>query len=110
MITGKVTNQHEYRESTKVIFMVTNYNIRDMEQLISSIKQDNERTCDCFENLANLSEKIKGLLEIALNIDDADRSMDSFRKLIDSIDDYAWEMKQLSNAYVLACDVKSHIC
>lgn len=90
--------------------MVTNYNISDMEQLVSSIKQDNERTCDCFENLANLSEKIKGLLEIALNIDDADRSMDSFGKLIDSIDDYAWEMKQLANAYVLACDVKSHIC
>lgn len=87
--------------------MVTNYN---MEQLVSAIKQDNERTCDCFENLANLSEKIKGLLEIALNIDDADRSMDSFGKLIDTINDYSYEMKQLANAYVLACDVTSHIC
>jgi len=90
--------------------MVTNYNISDMEQLVSSIKQDNERTCDCFENLANLSEKIKGLLQIALDFETEDMSRDCFRTLIDSIDDYAWEMKQLANAYVLACDVKSHIC
>lgn len=60
--------------------MVANYKIDDMEQLVSSIKQDNERTCDCFETLIN------------------------------TIDDYAWEMKQLANAYVQACDVKSHIC
>lgn len=90
--------------------MVTNYNISDMEQLVSSIKQDNERTCDCFENLANLSEKIKGLLQIALDFETEDMSRDYFRTLIDSIDDYAYEMKQLSNAYVLACDVTSHIC
>ena len=90
--------------------MVTNYNISDMEQLVSSIKQDNERTCDCFENLANLSEKIKGLLQIALDFETEDMSMDCFRTLIDSIDDYAYEMKQLANAYVLACDVESHIC
>lgn len=90
--------------------MVTNYNISDMEQLVSSIKQDNERTCDCFENLANLSEKIKGLLQIALDFETEDMSRDCFRTLIDSIDDYAYEMKQLANAYVLACDVTSHIC
>lgn len=90
--------------------MVTNYNISDMEQLVSSIKQDNERTCDCFENLANLSEKIKGLLQIALDFETEDMSRDCFRTLIDSIDDYAYEMKQLANAYVFACDVKSHIC
>lgn len=90
--------------------MVTNYNISDMKQLVSSIKQDNERTCDCFENLANLSEKIKGLLQIALDFETEDMSRDCFRTLIDSIDDYAYEMKQLSNAYVLACDVTSHIC
>lgn len=90
--------------------MVTNYNISDMEQLVSSIKQDNERTCDCFETLVNLSEKIKGLSQVALQFESEDRSMDCFGQLIDSIDDYAWEMKQLSNAYALACDVKSHIC
>lgn len=86
--------------------MVTNYKIDDMEQLVSSIKQDNERTCDCFENLANLSEKIRGLLQY----ESEDRTMDCFGTLIDTIDDYAWEMKQLANAYVQACDVKSHIC
>lgn len=90
--------------------MVTNYNISDMEQLVSAIKQDNERTCDCFENLANLSEKIKGLLQIALEFETEDMSRDCFRTIIDTIDDYAWEMKQLANAYVLACDVSSHIC
>lgn len=90
--------------------MVTNYNISDMEQLVSSIKQDNERTCDCFEYLANLSETIKGLTEIALQFESADMSMDYFRTLIDTINDYAWEMKQLAIAYVQACDVKSHIC
>ena len=90
--------------------MVTNYNISDMEQLVSSIKQDNERTCDCFENLVNLSETIKGLTEIALQFESVDMSMNCFRTLIDTINDYAWEMKQLANAYVQACDVKSHIC
>lgn len=90
--------------------MVTNYNISNMEQLVSSIKQDNERTCDCFENLVNLSEKIEGLLQIALDFETEDMSRDCFRTLIDSIDDYAYEMKQLANAYVLACDVTSHIC
>lgn len=90
--------------------MVTNYNISDMEQLVSSIKQDNERTCDCFENLVNLSETIKGLTEIALRFESVDMSMNCFRTLIDTINDYAWEMKQLANAYVQACDVKSHIC
>lgn len=81
-----------------------------MEQLVTSIKQDNERTCDCFENLVNLSEKIRGLLQIALQYESEDRTMDCFGTLIDTIDDYAWEMKQLANAYVQACDVKSHIC
>lgn len=90
--------------------MVTNYNISDMEQLVSSIKQDNERTCDCFEYLANLSDKIKGLSEVALQYESEDRVMSCFGILIDAIDDYAWEMKQLANAYVQACDVKSHIC
>lgn len=87
--------------------MITNYNISDMEQLVSSIKQDNERTCYCFGNLANLSEKIKGLTEIALDFETEDMSRDCFRVLID---DYAYELKQLSNAYEKACDVKSHIC
>lgn len=86
--------------------MVANYKIDDMEQLVSSIKQDNERTCDCFETLANISEKIKGLLQY----ESEDRTMDCFGTLINIIDDYAWEMKQLANAYVQACDVKSHIC
>lgn len=90
--------------------MVANYKIDDMEQLVSSIKQDNERTCDCFETLANISEKIKGLLQIALQYESEDRTMDCFETLINTIDDYAWEMKQLANAYVQACDVKSHIC
>lgn len=90
--------------------MVTNYKIDDMKQLVSSIKQDNERTCDCFETLANISEKIKGLLQVALQYESEDRTMDCFGTLIDTIYDYAWEMKQLANAYVQACDVKSHIC
>lgn len=81
-----------------------------MKQLVSSIKQDNERTCDCFETLANISERIKGLSEIALQYESVDRSMNCFGTLIDAIDDYAWEMKQLANAYVQACDVKRHIC
>ena len=55
-------------------------------------------------------KKIKGLTQVALQFESEDRSMDCFGQLIDSIDDYAWEMKQLANAYVLACDVKSHIC
>lgn len=90
--------------------MITNYKIDDMEQLVASIKNDNERTCDCFETLANISEKIKGLSELALQYESEDRAMRCFGTLIDVIDDYAWEMKQLANAYVQACDVKSHIC
>lgn len=90
--------------------MITNYKIDDMEQLVTSIKNDNERTCDCFETLANISEIIKGLSEVALQYESADRAMRCFGTLIDAIDDYAWEMKQLANAYVQACDVKSHIC
>ncbi len=85
---------------------MTIYNVCDtQENIVTSMKENNERICDCFSELANISYNMKNLCEIALNIKQMDRCSCSFNSLLDAIDEYAYQLKVLTASYEMACDV-----
>lgn len=80
------------------------------EEMVVTIKKENDRICDVFSYMGIMSTQLKSMLENMLNIDEHDRNTDLFYDLLSVANDMAWQMREYANACEKACDVRKTIC
>ena len=83
------------------------FKVYDIKELAEELKQENDRVCDCFEEICVLTSRLRGLAELTLDYKDEDRSLTRFSELLNVIHDYSYDLDCLCNAYVYACDTKN---
>lgn len=86
------------------------YRVFNDEDVISYIKNENDRVCDVFSNINIMVSQLKSLIETMMNIGSADRCNNTFDDLIFIADDICFELSQYSRCCEISCDVKKTIC
>lgn len=85
------------------------FRVYDINKLAEELKEQNDRVCDCFEEMSILTSRLRGLSEMFDDYTSEDRKLKRFDELLNTVFDYSYQLDCLCNAYVYACDTKTHL-